>query len=115
MICSVPHCATGITGHPVISANRAAPVLATIGQRAGSFVVVPSGIDDHHLALVDGRYGRAQRLGGGGFTAVHRDLLRPAHQAPEDGDPEDALLGQEVRRETVVPQEVRQGGRVKQA
>jgi hypothetical protein len=38
-----PHCATGMTGHPVVSAMRAAPVLPTIGHSSGSRVSVPSG------------------------------------------------------------------------
>ena len=42
MACA-PHCAIGMTGAPVISASRAAPVLPCIGQRSGSFVQVPSG------------------------------------------------------------------------
>ena len=38
-----PQCPTGITGQPVSSAIRAAPVLPVIGQRSGSRVSVPSG------------------------------------------------------------------------
>ena len=38
-----PHWATGITGQPVASAIRAAPVLPAIGHRSGSRVMVPSG------------------------------------------------------------------------
>ena len=38
-----PHCPTGMTGHPVASAIRAAPDLPVIGQSSGSRVKVPSG------------------------------------------------------------------------
>ena len=38
-----PTSTTGITGAPVASASRAAPVLPRIGHRSGSRVVVPSG------------------------------------------------------------------------
>ena len=38
-----PHCASGMTGAPVASAMRAAPVLPVIGHSPGSRVIVPSG------------------------------------------------------------------------
>lgn len=43
MISWAPQCATGMTGAPVISATRAAPLLPVIGQTSGSRVRVPSG------------------------------------------------------------------------
>jgi len=43
MTCCAPHWATGMTGAPVMSAMRAAPVLPVIGHSPGSRVMVPSG------------------------------------------------------------------------
>ena len=40
-----PQCATGITGAFVASAIRAAPVFPSMGQRSGSLVSVPSGLN----------------------------------------------------------------------
>ena len=50
-ISCAPHWPTGITGQPVSSAIRAAPVLPRIGHRSGSRVMRALGVDDHALAV----------------------------------------------------------------
>ena len=43
-----PQIPSGISGAPVASAMRAAPVLPVIGHRSGSLVIVPSGYTTTH-------------------------------------------------------------------
>ena len=107
-----PHCAHGITGHPVVSPIRAAPVLPTIGHRSGSRVIVPSAYTIDALALLHRGDGGAERLRRVSGLAVDRDLPGAAQDAADDRDREHLRLAEEARQPAVVVDEVRERHRV---
>ena len=82
MISSVPHCPTGITGHPAIPRRpRGRPSLATIGQRAGIGPgPVGSSGSTHHLSRK--RHERAQRLRQPSARCVRNRSATPPRTRP---------------------------------
>ncbi|MPN23903.1 hypothetical protein SDC9_171296 [bioreactor metagenome] len=70
------------------------------------------GIDDDHLARVQGPLGLEQGVPGVAAAAVNRDLLGTAQQPPEHRQIEQIGPGQEVRPASVVGQELADHHRV---